>query len=141
MRVQCRAVAAAIFDNNSDDKVEYATLDGYRRFLALQDGRVDLLARSTTHTMERALNEVRMSYTCTPRYEKLFLTVCSFSTAFLGYQFSFPKRETVVLMMVLFWIVIDSRQPPGLVLLLVSLICTLECNSPEFLNMSPVPMH
>jgi ABC-type amino acid transport substrate-binding protein len=57
--IQCRAVAAAIFGNKSDDKVEYTTLDGFSRFRSLQEGRVDLLARSTTHTMERALNEVR----------------------------------------------------------------------------------
>jgi hypothetical protein len=52
-------VASAIFGNDSDDKVEYITLDGFSRFHSLEEGRIDVLARSTTHTMERALYEVR----------------------------------------------------------------------------------
>jgi ABC-type amino acid transport substrate-binding protein len=65
-------VAAAIFGDDSDDKVEYTTLDGFSRFRSLQEGRVDLLARSTTHTMERALNEVRHAFVCSSERSVVF---------------------------------------------------------------------
>ena len=47
----CRAVAAAALGDPA--KVEFVPLDAQQRFAALQDGRVDVLARNTTWTMER----------------------------------------------------------------------------------------
>ncbi len=47
----CRAVAAAIFGD--DEKVEYISLNSKDRFTALQSGEVDLLPRTTTHTLTR----------------------------------------------------------------------------------------
>ena len=47
----CRAVASAIF---GDDKaVEYVSLNSKDRFTALQSGEVDILPRTTTHTLSR----------------------------------------------------------------------------------------
>jgi hypothetical protein len=55
---QCRAVAAAIF-GSSDGRVEFKPLTAFERFTALANGEVDMLARTTTHTMERSIMEVR----------------------------------------------------------------------------------
>jgi general L-amino acid transport system substrate-binding protein len=47
----CRAIAAAIFDDPT--KVRYIPLAAKDRFTALQSGEVDVLVRTTTHTMSR----------------------------------------------------------------------------------------
>jgi general L-amino acid transport system substrate-binding protein len=47
----CRAVAAAIFGNA--EKVKYVPLEATKRFPALQEGRVDMLASGTTFTLTR----------------------------------------------------------------------------------------
>lgn len=47
----CRAVAAAVFGDSS--KVEFVPVDTATRFDALQSGKIDLLARNTTWTMDR----------------------------------------------------------------------------------------
>ena len=47
----CRAIAAAIFDDQT--KVKYVPLSAKDRFTALQSGEVDVLARNTTWTMSR----------------------------------------------------------------------------------------
>jgi general L-amino acid transport system substrate-binding protein len=47
----CRAVAVAIFGNA--DKVKYVPLEAAKRFPALQDGSVDMLASGTTYTLTR----------------------------------------------------------------------------------------
>jgi general L-amino acid transport system substrate-binding protein len=47
----CRAVAAAIF--GSGDKVEFVPLLATERFDALKAGKIDLLSRNTTWTLER----------------------------------------------------------------------------------------
>ncbi len=47
----CRAVAAAIFDDPK--KVSFKPLTAKERFTALQSGEIDILARTTTWTMQR----------------------------------------------------------------------------------------
>ncbi|MEO1281402.1 MAG: amino acid ABC transporter substrate-binding protein [Pseudomonadota bacterium] len=47
----CRAVAAAVFDD--DTKVKYVPLTAKERFTALQSGEIDVLSRNTTWTMSR----------------------------------------------------------------------------------------
>ena len=47
----CRAIAAAIFGDA--DKVKYVPTTAQQRFVALQSGEVDLLARTTTWTLTR----------------------------------------------------------------------------------------
>ena len=47
----CRAIAAAIF--NDTNKVKYVALTAKDRFVALQSGDVDVLARNTTWTLQR----------------------------------------------------------------------------------------
>jgi general L-amino acid transport system substrate-binding protein len=47
----CRALAAAVLGNA--DKVQYVPLDTVSRLTALQSGKVDLLARNTTWTLQR----------------------------------------------------------------------------------------
>lgn len=47
----CRAVAAAILGKR--DAVQFVPLDTNNRFSALQTGKIDILARNTTWTMER----------------------------------------------------------------------------------------
>ena len=47
----CRAVAGAIFDDRA--KVTFVPLSAANRFDALRDGRVDLLSRNSTWTLER----------------------------------------------------------------------------------------
>lgn len=47
----CRAVAAAVFDDA--EKVEFVPVETNQRFEALQTGKIDLLARNTTWTMDR----------------------------------------------------------------------------------------
>ena len=47
----CRAVAAAIFDD--PQKIKFTPLSGKDRFTALQSGEVDLLSRNTTWTQSR----------------------------------------------------------------------------------------
>jgi general L-amino acid transport system substrate-binding protein len=49
----CRAVAAAVLSD--PEKVDYVPLDVKSRFDALKSGKVDILARNTTWTMEREL--------------------------------------------------------------------------------------
>jgi general L-amino acid transport system substrate-binding protein len=48
---QCRAIAAAIFNDAS--KVRYTPLDASSRFKALQSGNIDVLSRNSTWTMSR----------------------------------------------------------------------------------------
>jgi general L-amino acid transport system substrate-binding protein len=50
----CRAVAAAVFGDA--DKVEFVALETNERFDALKDGRVDVLSRNTTWTMNREVD-------------------------------------------------------------------------------------
>ena len=47
----CRAVAAAVFGDAG--KVEFVPLQTNERFDALKSGKIDLLSRNTTWTMER----------------------------------------------------------------------------------------
>lgn len=47
----CRAVGAAVF--GAGDKVEFVPVDTASRFDALKSGKIDLLARNTTWTMDR----------------------------------------------------------------------------------------
>src|SRR3954466_6744351 len=47
----CRAVAGAIFDDPS--KVAFVPLSASERFAALREGRIDLLSRNSTWTLER----------------------------------------------------------------------------------------
>jgi len=47
----CRAVSAAVFGDS--DKVSYVSLNAVERFDALKSGKIDLLSRNTTWTMER----------------------------------------------------------------------------------------
>ena len=47
----CRAISAAVFGD--PDRVEYIPLNAQQRFLALQSGEVDVLARNTTWTLTR----------------------------------------------------------------------------------------
>lgn len=47
----CRAVAGAIFDDQS--KVSFVPLSAGERFKALKEGRIDLLSRNSTWTLER----------------------------------------------------------------------------------------
>lgn len=47
----CRAVAAAVLENA--DRVELVPIETNERFDALKDGRIDVLSRSTTWTMNR----------------------------------------------------------------------------------------
>jgi hypothetical protein len=57
----CRAVAAGIFGpDNLDDRVEFVPVSAFERWSFLQDRKYDVLARTTTHTMEREVLEVRM---------------------------------------------------------------------------------
>ena len=69
---QCRAVAAAVFGDpqNVDKYVKFTVLDSFDRFTALNSYDVDLLARTTTHTMERQVKEVScfvtFFYCCLP---------------------------------------------------------------------------
>ena len=60
----CRAIAAAIF--NDATKVKFAALTATNRFVALQTGDVDLLARNTTWTLSRdtqfGLNATGINY-------------------------------------------------------------------------------
>jgi general L-amino acid transport system substrate-binding protein len=60
----CRAVAAAVFGDNS--KVRYTPLTAQQRFTALQSGEVDILSRNTTWTITRdtslGLNFVGINY-------------------------------------------------------------------------------
>ena len=52
----CKALSAAIFDGVTDT-VEYTDLDASERFLALQNGEVDVLSRLTTVTLSRDIRE------------------------------------------------------------------------------------
>ncbi len=47
----CRAVAAAVF--NDPEKVTYVPLNAEERFTGLQSGKVDILSRNSTWTLER----------------------------------------------------------------------------------------
>jgi general L-amino acid transport system substrate-binding protein len=54
----CRAIAAAVFEQGTqDDHVIYSDLPTSQRFQVLADGRVDVLARLTTWTMQRDVQE------------------------------------------------------------------------------------
>lgn len=50
----CRAVAAAVFGDAS--KVEFVPLEADQRFDALKSGRIDILSRNTTWTMNREVD-------------------------------------------------------------------------------------
>jgi len=52
----CRAVAAAVF-GESEGRVEFVPTSAMDRWKVLQNGSIDLLARGTTHTMERDVYE------------------------------------------------------------------------------------
>ena len=60
--LKCRAVAAALF-GTSQDRVQFRTVTASDRFSVLQSGEIDILARTTTHTMERQVVEVRSDAT------------------------------------------------------------------------------
>lgn len=49
----CRALAAAIFGEATDDTLEFVSLTAAERFTALQNGQVDVLFRNTTWTFSR----------------------------------------------------------------------------------------
>jgi general L-amino acid transport system substrate-binding protein len=51
-----QAISAALF-NGETETIEYTDLSASERFIALNDGRVDLLSRLTTVTLERDVNE------------------------------------------------------------------------------------
>jgi len=63
----CRAVAAAIFDNPG--KVRFIPLSAAKRFTALKSGRIDLLSRNTTWTMERD-TELGLSFAAVAFYDR-----------------------------------------------------------------------
>ncbi len=50
----CRALAAAVFGNS--DKVEFVALETNERFDALNSGKIDVLSRNTTWTMNREVD-------------------------------------------------------------------------------------
>lgn len=50
----CRAVAAAVLDD--PEAIDFVQLSSNERFVALQGGRVDMLARTTTHTLSRDMD-------------------------------------------------------------------------------------
>jgi hypothetical protein len=56
----CKAISAAIFDGTIN--VKYEVLSPAGRFKALQEGRVDVLARATTITLERDRMGLSFSY-------------------------------------------------------------------------------
>jgi ABC-type amino acid transport substrate-binding protein len=57
---QCKAIAAAIFGNGTTHQtVSRIRVNPSNRFVMLQNGTVDVLVTSTTHTMERQVFEVR----------------------------------------------------------------------------------
>ena len=99
---QCRAVAAAIFGLNY--QIQYISLTGYERFPALHEKRVDILARTTTFTMQRALHEVSTSRQY--RFVDIDRSIYSFGRT------TFPSPQRV------------------LHLALVSPICTMDCFLP-----------
>lgn len=49
----CRALAAAIFGEVTEDNLTFVSLTAAERFTALQNGEVDVLFRNTTHTFSR----------------------------------------------------------------------------------------
>lgn len=49
----CRALAAAIFGEVTEDNLEFVSLTAAERFTALQNGQVDVLFRNTTWTFSR----------------------------------------------------------------------------------------
>jgi len=51
------AVAAALFDGDTDDKVDFVVVTPADRFVKLESGEIDMLARTTTITMERDVKE------------------------------------------------------------------------------------
>ncbi|KAL3917910.1 MAG: hypothetical protein SGARI_007597 [Bacillariaceae sp.] len=54
----CRAVAAGIFGpDNLEYRIEFMPVTAFDRFQDLHDGTFDVLARTTTHTMEREVLE------------------------------------------------------------------------------------
>ena len=53
----CRAVAAAIFDGELENKVEFADLSNADAFSSLANGDVDVLSRITTANLERDVME------------------------------------------------------------------------------------
>lgn len=55
----CKAVAAGIFGDAEPGRVEFVPVALYDRFAQLQDGTYDVLACTTTRTMEREVFEVR----------------------------------------------------------------------------------
>lgn len=69
----CRAVAAGIFGpDNVDDRVEYVPVSGFDRWNSLNGGDFDVLARTTTHTMEREVLEVRVWHNLYDWYLRFF---------------------------------------------------------------------
>ena len=52
----------AIF--GEEGHVQFEGLSSFERFSALNEGTVDLLAWTSTHTMERSLHEVRKEVRC-----------------------------------------------------------------------------
>jgi general L-amino acid transport system substrate-binding protein len=49
----CKALAAAIFGEVTEDNIDYIQLPAAERFAALQTGQIDVLIRNTTWTMSR----------------------------------------------------------------------------------------
>ena len=62
----CRALSAAIF--NDPDKVVFVPLTAGERFVALQSGRVDVLSRNSTWTMEREAG-LKLLFAATTYYD------------------------------------------------------------------------
>ncbi len=62
----CRAVAAAVFGDAS--KVRYVPLTSVARFVALQSGEIDLLARDTTWTYTRS-TQLGLTFTAVNYYD------------------------------------------------------------------------
>src|ERR1700759_2751262 len=51
----CRALAAAVFDD--PDKVSYTPLNAAERFDALKSGKIDVLSRNSSWTIEREASQ------------------------------------------------------------------------------------
>ena len=58
--LKCRALAAAIFGQDFDSKLQLREASPFTRFHMLQNDEVDVLAAHTTLTMQRDVYEVRV---------------------------------------------------------------------------------
>ena len=93
---KCRAVAATVF--GEEGRVEFVGISLFDRFLSLAEKRVDIVARTSTHTMERNLHEVRcirsfrfhFSWFGQATQQSVFLFYSSQPTTGMGFAFSIP---------------------------------------------------